>query len=99
MTEDEFLAHVRAYVAVHPSVAAHVANYAQAGLQEALSKAYERAADMEVALVCAIAPKMKTSSSVIADKLKKWEGQTSCLWDWYLRELAARELREKLEGK
>lgn len=77
-----FLDSVRQYVASNPRVAAHVATYAQAGLQEALNDAYARAADMEIALVCAMSPKMRQSKSIILDKLKKWEGHTSCRWDW-----------------
>ena len=82
MTNDEFLAFVRSYVAANPDVAAHVANHSQAGLNEALSKAYERAADMEVALVAATSKRFKGAEQVILDKLGKWKGQTSCRWDW-----------------
>jgi hypothetical protein len=77
-----FLHYVREFVAEHPEVAAHVADYARAGLEEALGKARERAADMEVALVAAMSPRMKGGNAVILDKLKKWEGKTSCRWDW-----------------
>lgn len=88
MTNDEFLAFVRAYVAENPQVAAHVANFAQAGLNEALSKANERASDMEVALVAATAKRLKGGDSVILGKLKKWEGKTSCRWDWLIERLS-----------
>ena len=83
MTNDEFLMFVRSYVAEHPEVSARVADFASAGLNEALFKAYERAADMEVALVAAVSKKMKGADGLIMDKLKKWEGKTSCRWDWY----------------
>ena len=82
MTNDEFLAFVRSYVAANPAVGAKVADYAQAGLNEALQKAYERAADMEVALVAATSKKFKGGEQLILDKLAKWKGQTSCRWDW-----------------
>lgn len=83
MTDDEFLMFVRAYVAEHPTVAARVADYATSGLNEALGKAYERAADMEVALVAAVSKRMKGADGIILSKLEKWVGKTSCRWDWY----------------
>lgn len=95
MTEDEFLSFVRVYVADHPGVAAHVANHAQAGLQEALGKAYERAADMEVALVAALAPRMKDANSIIKDKLGKWDGRTSVRWDWYTKPASSADVSQE----
>lgn len=80
---ESFLQYVRAYVAEHPETATRVATYAQAGLEEALGKAYERAADMEIALVAAVSKRLKGADGVILDKLTKWKGQTSCRWDWY----------------
>jgi hypothetical protein len=91
MTNDEFLAFVRSYVAANPDVAAHVANHAQTGLNAALSKAYERAADMELALVAATSKKFKGADQVILDKLEKWKGQTSCRWDWLTSDRAAKQ--------
>lgn len=89
MTPDEFLPFVRAYVAAHPEVAAHVADYAQAGLRVALDQAYQRAADMEVALVAATAH-LKNGNAVILDKLTKWHGKTSCNWDSLIKKLDSR---------
>jgi hypothetical protein len=83
VTNDEFLGFVRAYVAEHPEIGARVADYATQGLNEALGKAYERAADMEVALVAAVSKKLKGAENIIISKLEKWAGKTSCRWDWY----------------
>lgn len=83
-----FLSAVRAFVVEHPEAAAHVADYARAGLEEALRKASERAADMEVALVAATADRLKNRDAVILDKLKKWQGQTACRWDDVIERLS-----------
>jgi len=83
MEPEQFLSFVRDYVERHPECGARVAAYAQAGVDAALAKAYERAADMEVALVVAVSKKWKGGDKVILDKLKKWEGKTSCRWDWF----------------
>lgn len=84
--EVQFLRHITTFVAEHPSVAAHVAVYAQTGLMQALDQAYARAADMEVALVLALSPKMKSQHVVIKDKLNKWAGKLSCRWDWFIEQ-------------
>lgn len=99
MTNDEFLAFVRTYVEAHPDVAAHVANYAQAGLNAALAIAHERAADMEVALVAATAKKFKGADKVILDKLAKWEGRTSCRWDWLTKQTEPKPNTEQGDQK
>lgn len=90
MNDDEFLMFVRAYVTEHPAVAAKVADYATSGLNEALGKAYERAADMEIALVAAVSKKMKGADSIILSKLEKWEGKTSGRWDWFTKNRAVK---------
>lgn len=87
VTPEAFLFFVRQYVAEHPEVAAHVADQARIGLQEALSKAYERAADMEVALVAATAKRLNNANNVIVEKLEKWKGKTACRWDDFVAEL------------
>lgn len=78
-----FLDTVRRFVAANPEAAAYVADYARAGLEEALATANTRAADMEVALVAAVSKRMKGADTIIRDKLKKWQGRTSCRWEWY----------------
>ena len=50
MSREQFLQMVRTYIEADPEAALHVAGYVQAGLNAALSQAYERAADMECAL-------------------------------------------------
>ena len=77
-----FLNFVREYVEKDPEAAAHISDYAQAGLRAALNKAYERAADMEVALSVLAAKRYKGADAVVRDKLKKWEGKTALRWDW-----------------
>lgn len=79
-----FLNAVRDFVSKNPEAAPHIASFVQAGLEEALGKARERASDMEVALVCATSPGFNKTKghALIRDKLAKWKGQTSCNWDW-----------------
>lgn len=79
----QFLSYVTQFCKNNPEAAPHVASAAQHGLEGALKEAYERAADMEVALVAAVSKRMKDSEGLIKSKLKKWEGRTSCRWDWY----------------
>lgn len=85
MNRAEFLDYVRRYVAEDPEAAPHIAAFAQAGLQEALGKAYERTADMEVALATALSPALRKANGkhFIRSKLQKWAGKTACRWDWY----------------
>lgn len=94
MTPDvgAFLSYVRTFVAEHPEAAAYVADYARAGLEEALAKASERAADMEVALVVATAERFKNRDAVILEKLMKWQGKTACRWDDLIERLSTRRI-------
>lgn len=85
MTEEELLILVRGYCAAHPESAVHIVSAANSGLQEGLAKAYERAGDMEVALTCALDPKIiKDPTRLIKEKLKKWRGKSAIVWDWYI---------------
>jgi len=79
-----FMLLVRDFVAKRPDSAAHIATFVQAGINDALDEARERAADMEVALVCATSPGFKKNkgNQIITDKLLKWRGRTSCAWEW-----------------
>lgn len=86
MSDDlaQFLSLVAQFCKRNPEAAPHVASAAQHGVEAALQESLERAADMEVALVAALSPKMKKDSSqLIRDKLEKWKGRTSIRWDWY----------------
>lgn len=83
----DFLRYVRDYVRENPTVASHVTEFVAAGLQDGLDKAYERAADMEVALVCALSKRNKDMDGLILDKLKKWEGKTACNWSSTIHKL------------
>lgn len=78
----QFLDYVRRYIEKDPEAAAYVADHAQAGLRSALNKAYERAADMEVALSALAAKRYKGADALVKQKLEKWEGKTSLRWDW-----------------
>ena len=82
MSREKFLDWVRAYVEADPEAAPHVAGYVQRGLNAALTQAYERAADMEVALAALAAKRYKGADALVLDKLRKWEGKTSLRWDW-----------------
>jgi len=77
-----FLEGVRRYIKKDPEAAAHVADYVQAGLREALDKAHERAADMEVALSVLATKRYKGADILVKQKLEKWKGKTSLEWNW-----------------
>lgn len=81
-----FLEYVRRYIEQDPEAAAHVADNVQAGLRTALSKAYERAADMEVALAVLTAKRYKGAGDLVRQKLEKYQGQTALNWDWLIKE-------------
>ena len=78
----QFLDYVRRYIEQDPEAAAYVADHAQAGLRSALNKAYERAADMEVALSALATKRYKGADALVKQKLEKWEGKTALRWDW-----------------
>ena len=78
----QFLHLVESYVKEDPEVAAFIHESVASGLRASLQDAMERASDMEVALAVAVGRKHKGSDALILDKLKKWEGRTSCRWDW-----------------
>lgn len=82
-----FLAGVQEYVTAHPDVAAYINDYVAAGLERKLSQAYERAADMEVALVAATTKRYKGADKLILSKLEKWQGKTSLNWNGLIEEL------------
>lgn len=77
-----FLEGVRRYIEQDPEAAAHIADYTQAGLRAALHRAYERAADMEVALAVLATKRYKGAAALVKQKLEKWEGKTALRWDW-----------------
>ena len=82
MRREQFLQMVKSYIEEDPEAAAYVADYVQAGLREKLSKAYERAADMEVALSALAAKRYKGADALVKQKLEKWQGKTALCWDW-----------------
>lgn len=82
MTREQFLQWVRDYIEADPEAAPHVAAYVQRGLNDALTQAYERAADMECALAALAAKRYKGADALVLDKLRKWEGKTALRWDW-----------------
>ena len=82
MKREQFLQYVKSYIESDPEAAAYVAGYVQQGLNSALRKAYERAADMEVALSVLAAKRYKGADALVREKLTKWEGKTALCWDW-----------------
>jgi hypothetical protein len=94
-----FLASIRDYVAENPTVAPHVAAFATAGIEIALNKAYERAADMEVALVCALSKRRKDMDGLLLTKLKKWEGRTSINWETEIKQLSSKNSDQARGGQ
>ena len=82
MKHTPFYASIEAYIRENPEAAAHVADFVQAGLTQALDEARSRAADMEVALAVSL-PRRKPPPVAI-QKLRKWQGKTSLDWGWLL---------------
>ena len=88
MTREQFLNHVQAYIESDPEAAAYVADRVRNGLNQALNKTLERAADMEACLALTMAGNAKeTTQDFIKSRLWKWYGQTSLQWDWLLHRL------------
>lgn len=88
-SHDAFFRYVAEYVEKHPTVAPHVGKAVEHGLSSALMKTNQRAADMEVALMFALVGKRAGSQHrwFIAEKLRKWAGQTALNWDKQLAKL------------
>lgn len=82
MKRAAFLEGVRRYIEEDPEAAAYVADFVQAGLRAKLNEAYERAADMEVALSVLATKRYKGADALVRSKLEKWEGRTALRWDW-----------------
>lgn len=82
MERSIFLEGVRRYIERDPDAAAYVADFVQAGLRAKLNEAYERAADMEVALAVLATKRYKGADALVLSKLEKWEGKTALSWDW-----------------
>ncbi len=85
---DQFLDYVRRYIEQDPEAAAYVADSVHVGLKKALNKAYERAADMEVALSVLAAKRYKGADALVKQKLEKWKGNTALRWDWLTQQPA-----------
>lgn len=76
-----FLIGVQAYIEENPEAAGQISEYVTMGLQEAIKRDRERAADMEIALSVAIAQRWKNREDLIVSKLKKWVGKSSVPWE------------------
>lgn len=89
MTNDHsvFLKGVAAYVSANPEMAGKVSDAVTSGLLDAMSKLQERAADMEVALAVALAPRFKKNNPIILSKLGKWDSKSSLDWSTTITEL------------
>lgn len=76
-----FLLYVEKYVEQNPEVAPYISDFVSKGLTTALNQTLERAADMEVALLVAIAKRWPKRESLILSKLRKWSGKSSVPWE------------------
>lgn len=81
MNNSEFLIFVEKYVSKNPEVGAYVSDYVAKGINISRLESIERAADMEVALLFCIDKKLKNKNLVILEKLLKWQGKTSLIWN------------------
>lgn len=86
MKHTPFYAAIEQYIRDNPEAAAHVADFVQAGLTQALDEARSRAADMEVALALSLNSQRSKLNEILLSKLRKWQGKTSLEWGWLLKE-------------
>lgn len=93
--DQAFLLGIKSYIRKKPEVAAYVADFMAAGIEESRKEALHRAADMETALVLALQRRdRKYGDKAILAKLKKWEGSTSINFSTAISDLEA-----QYEGK
>lgn len=79
--EIEFLREV-ASRSQDPTMMRSIINSALGGLEHNARKANERAADMEVVAAMSLNARVfKGQQTFLAEKLEKWNGQTSLRWD------------------
>jgi len=87
---ENFLEFVRNYIKEDPEAAAYVSDSVAAGLNASRKEAFERAADMEVALCVMTTPRYKGREALVLSKLLKWNGKTSLRWDDTINYLASK---------
>ena len=83
MERAEFLHMVEKYIERDPECAPFVAQHAAIGLKNALSEAYERAADFEVVACVLAARRYPKRMELIKSKVEKWKGRTALNWDQF----------------
>lgn len=87
MNRDEFLAVVRHHIEANPEDAAYVSDHVAHGLNAALKRSNERAADMEVALAVSLAKRWPKRVELILNKLVQWNGNSALRWDDTIKQL------------
>lgn len=87
MTRQEFYNFIREYIEKDPVAAGKVGDYVTIGLNTALSNAQHRAADMEAALMFALAPRIRNRREQVSDKLLMWKGKTTLRWGSIFKEM------------
>lgn len=71
-----------------PNMMRSIISSAIGGCEHVARKANERAADMEVVAAMALNARVfKSNENFLAQKLEKWEGQTSLRWDDQIKKL------------
>ncbi len=91
MNEDDidFLQMIQVYVSKRPDVGAYVAQYAAAGVSEALDKTKEQCSHLEIALYAALSKRrFKGIDKLIIDRIKDFVslGVNYIRWDSFLKE-------------
>lgn len=71
-----------------PAMMRSIINSAIGGLEQNSRKAHERATDMEVVASMAMNTRLfKGNEKFLAEKLERWDGQTSLRWDDQIKAL------------
>jgi len=85
MTEDDykFLCSVTEYVRENPHVCAHVATFAQKGIDLNIERIQESRCNMEVALATALSRKYEGADEFIKQKITACGDNVSLEWKWF----------------
>ena len=83
----QFLMMIRDYVKKRPSVAAHISDYVQSGLEQHIDSLYERLRDMETIALLACSKRFEGSDELIIDKIESIKNKTSFKWDGFIADI------------
>lgn len=101
MNQDDinFLLMIRDYVKNRPEVAAHIADYAQQGLNDHIDSLYTRLGEMETIALVACSKRFDGAEELIIDKIKSIKHKTCFKWDGFLEDMQGIIDKRKKEKK